>query len=135
MRKVTLNPLKGPLASSSTTVIPNAVDVLAPCLGVDTDSPEGEQLRQLLGSPGLKTMTQLYIPKQPRVPTKNTAAFVMPDRGAGLGLKMRQVAAHFADCGWTARRGKLGISYSPPAGASDEDIAWAKRVAAAIMDR
>lgn len=48
---------------------------------------------------------------------------------------MKQAAAHFVDCGWTARRAEDGISYWPPAGASDEEIAWAKRVAAAIMDR
>lgn len=121
MSNVTLDPLKGLPASSPMTVIPDALDVLAPRLGVDvdSDSPEGEQLRS-------KRWHKLYVPKQPHVPAKSTKAFVMPDRGAGLGLKMKQAAAHFADCGWTARLGKLGIPYSPPAGASDEEIAWAK---------
>lgn len=80
MSNVTLDPLKGLPVASSTEVIDKAIEVMAPCLGVDDDSPEVEQLRQILGGPGLNTMAQLYIPKQAAVP-KSAAAFVIPDRG------------------------------------------------------
>jgi hypothetical protein len=113
----------------------NAVEVLAPLLGIDADSNEGDQLRQLLGDQESTTMAQLSGPNQPAVPATSAAASMIAERAAGMKLKTKQVAAHFTNCGWTAQAGEHGISYLPPLGATNEEIAEAKRGAAAMMDR
>lgn len=109
------------------------VGVLAPLLGVGAESSEGEQLREILGAAGL-TLAQFSL-ATPTVPATSAAAAMIPDRTAGIEFKMKRIAAHFADRGWTAHSGPHGVSYSPPPGATDEDIAQARSAAAAIMDQ
>lgn len=114
----------------------NAVEVLAPLLGIDVDSPEGGQLRQVLADSGLTEMAQFSILNQAAAVAATSAAVsLVPDLAAGKKLKLKQVAAHFVNYGWAGQAGEHGISYSPPPSATDEEIAAAKRGAAAIMDR
>lgn len=112
----------------------NAIGVLAPLLGIDAESPAGAHLRQILGAPGVTTLAQLST-TTPTVPaTRSAAASMIADRNAGVEFKMKRVAAHFADRGWTSHSGQHGVSYSPPSRATDDDIAQARSAAAAILD-
>ncbi len=50
------------------------VGVLAPLLGIDADSRDGDRLRQRLGDAEFTTMAQLSIPDRPAMTAAGAAA-------------------------------------------------------------
>lgn len=77
-----LDPLMGIPASSDRESVSAAVDVLAPLLGIDADSPEGDQLRQhLLDMDGSLTSAPwngLPNPGSGAPPSHSVALAIMP---------------------------------------------------------
>lgn len=58
---------------------------------------------------------------------------IMGNPSAGKDLMMRELATYFGTHGWTADSSEYDIRYSPPDGATREEIASTQRGADALL--